>query len=815
MPSPSLLQIVGSHGDKQPKYAPIFTDRFFVGLWTNRNPLRSPLSTFYADGWHLGGTDALIGGVNVELSPRLTLCRRPGNLAYSTATIATPPLTFYPFRLFGSNAPAIDVIVDTAATIYNLTPTAATSIFTKAATAGQANFLGVGQTLYFGDGAEQMAWQNGVIRNWGISIGPFTNAIGPTIAGTGTGASWTNPNNVTSAVAFATVALSTPGTLGNSNSIVSGTLSATNFGFSLALTEIITGIQITFNAKVSALVGNSEFLTVQLLKNGVPVGIPMQSPQLTLTSTGYTIGGTSTLWGSSFSPNDINSSTWGVQFNAVLQGSPLGGVVSATFSVDNVKATIFGTGGPTVSLVAGTLTATTGYKYVVAYGNASSGDVSNATPPSSLIKPTAQGVQIALVASTDPQVNQIWVFRTADGGATFLNLPTSPYPNTTGNVTDNAPDTQLNILQQAAVNLQNSPPPAGAVDPVLYLGIVWVHVGNAVYFSTSPSAVVGSQYECFSPANVFTFPETVIRKVPINAGLLIFTTSNIYIIVGQNTSSSILFPAPFLSGYGILSWNSVWLDGSIIYFFTSDKRLIRLDPSSGVEDMGFPIGDQLLTFSSTSAYVTYLSSTSNDAALYVGDGSTGWFRCNPNQAPDGQITGPVWSPKANIVGGCGALVAIETVPGVHQLMMGGTGNIQPVLVRDSSYSTFSDNGTAYPSNFIIGSVVLAQPGQAAIMRFMSAWYKRVGTSPILSVLLNEISGTFENLSAYVVNDPPYLPASTSMFNNRHYFKQSVGGNPPLPAICQHLQIQVDFGSTDTVQNELLSMSINGAHYAER
>ena len=81
MPSQSLLQLLGSKGDKETRYAPIFTDRFFVGLWTNRNPLRSPLSTFYADGWHLGGTDALIGGTNIELSPRLTLCRRPGNLS--------------------------------------------------------------------------------------------------------------------------------------------------------------------------------------------------------------------------------------------------------------------------------------------------------------------------------------------------------------------------------------------------------------------------------------------------------------------------------------------------------------------------------------------------------------------------------------------------------------------------------------------------------------------------------------------------------------------------------------------------------------
>ena len=238
-------------------------------------------------------------------------------------------------------------------------------------------------------------------------------------------------------------------------------------------------------------------------------------------------------------------------------------------------------------------------------------------------------------------------------------------------------------------------PLATSLDPVQYLELVWVHSGNAVYFSRTQSAVVGITQESFPPANVFTFPEEVIRKIPINSGLLIFTTSNIYIIAGQNTSTNPLASQPFLSGYGILSWNALWLDGSIIYFFTSDKRSIRLDPSAGVEDMGFPIGDLLSGFNPASVYVTYLSASSLDTALYLGDGSTGWYRCNPNQAPDGQITGPVWRPKATITQGCQALVAVQTAPGIHRLFLGGTGDAEPVLYRDSSYTNFTDNLSPY------------------------------------------------------------------------------------------------------------------------
>src|SRR5579863_9361278 len=815
MPSQSLLQILGSKGNKETRYAPIFTDRFFVGYWSNRNPLRSPLSTFYADGWHLGGTDALISGTNIELSPRLTLCRRPGNVAYSTATFTTPPLTFYPFRLFGATSPSIDVIVDTLGNIYNLTTTSSTSIFSKAANAGQSNFRGIGQTLYFGDGAEVMAWQNGTIRNWGISISPFTAATGPNTAGTGASGAvnpWTNPSDITGTSGYATITLSNSG--GIFGPTVSGTLLATNFSFSLGLTEIVSGITITIAGFATVNSGTGtifRWFHAQLLRNGSPVGniISVAAPGV---STTLTFGGSSNTWGLTLSGNDINQSTWGVQITAVLYGN-----ANFTFNAQNAQATINGVIAPAVTPTgSGSLSLTTGWSYAAAYGNSSSGQVSSATPVSVTTGPQTSKsyIGVGLIASTDPQVNQIWLFRTTDGGSSWLNLPSSPYPNTTQTIQDTNPDTTLNILQQAPLNFVNNPPPTQALDPIYYLNLVWVHVGNTVYCSRTPSAIVGVTQESFPPGNAFPFPETVIRKIPFSSGLLVFTTSNIYIILGNNTLTSPLYPAPFEAGYGIQSWNAVWNDGSVIYFFTSNHRMMELNPSSGLSDIGFPIADQLATLNPANVYVTYNSSTSNDSALYVGDGSTGWYRCNPNQVPDGAITGPVWNPKATIVGGLQALVGMETSPGVHQLMMGGSGASEPVLVRDSTYTTFTDNGTAYEANYTIGSIVLAQPGQVAICRFVTADFIRTGTSPTVSVLLGEVSGTFQSISGYVWQDPPKLPASTSLFNNRYYFKQSIGGAVPPPVLCRHLQIKVDYGM-DSVQNEILSMTINAAIVQEK
>jgi len=897
MPSPSLLQIAGAKGQKETRYAPIFTDRFFVGYWSNRNPLRSPLSTFYADGWHLGGTDAIIAGTNVELSPRLTLCRRPGNTQYGTATIPTPPLTFYPFRLFGATSPAIDVIVDTKTHIYNLTTSAATSIFTKGAAAGQANFLGIGQTLYFGDGAEVMAWQNGTTRNWGIApyVGSaaVSNYAGAAVNTTNAGLAWANPTNAEGAPdgSFATTA-----TLGFTPGEDSDYLDLSAYSFSVPLGNVITGFGVSVTTKYTVVSGApiSVSFAVYLLQNGSPVGVQLGRIFPTTSSTTLPTGGPGNIPGGMWTPAIVNGAGFGVRIIATVNG---GALDSATVSVDAAQVTIYSSGAPTVTPTgSGSFVAYSGYSYAIAYGNSASSHVGSTTPVSTNTGPFGAGISastqasagtgyavndtgivaagasnatyiitsvsagavtgytitaagtgyavannvstltggaqpgvgtgfsinitalsgvsyvaIPVVASTDPQVNQIWVFRTTDGGSTWLNLPTSPYANSSTTIHDSSPDSDLTILQQAPLNSVNNPPPTASLDPVYYLGLVWIHVGNAVYFSRTPSAIVGVTQESFPPANVFTFPETVIRKVAFTSGLLVFTTSNIYIILGNNTTSSVLYSAPFLFGYGIQSWNALWIDGTNVYLFTSDNRLIELNPSSGVSDVGFGIADQLATLNPASVYVTQLSRTSNDSAVYIGDGSTGWYRLNPNQAPDQVVTGGiVWSPKATIVGGLQALVGIETSPGVKQLMMGGTGNNQPVLVRDSTYTTFTDNGTAYPSNLTIGSVVLAQPGQMAVCRFITADFIKTGTSPIVSVLLGEISGSFENISGYTRPDPPYLTAASTIYNNRYYFKQTVGGANPKPVVCRHLQIKIDFGSTDTVQNELLSLTINGA-----
>ena len=89
----------------------------------------------------------------------------------------------------------------------------------------------------------------------------------------------------------------------------------------------------------------------------------------------------------------------------------------------------------TVSAVAGTMSATVGYRYVYAYGNSASGHVSSASNPSISTGPFTdkESVGLSILGSADSQVDEIHIFRTTDGGGgIYFELPNSPISNTIG-----------------------------------------------------------------------------------------------------------------------------------------------------------------------------------------------------------------------------------------------------------------------------------------------------------------------------------------------------------------------------------------------
>jgi len=462
---------------------------------------------------------------------------------------------------------------------------------------------------------------------------------------------------------------------------------------------------------------------------------------------------------------------------------------------------------------------------------------------------TGSIITISGTGSTDPQFDTIIVFRSTDGfasGGPYLYLTELPMPPIingaagTWTVYDNMPDTAtstlpgLDPLIEAPIDHVNDPPPGAPgslftgtsmIGTTYHQGRLWGFIGNTVFASGGPDTNPGNGFTAWPPDQAFPFDSNVIRLISTATALLVFTTTDVYLIGGgpaiTDYYSQLLAP-----GVGLLSWNAVTMVMGLPYMFTSDRQFVSIDPSGGFTRIGHPVGDKLAQYNPSNVYVTYHTYGDQDHALFISDGASEWYRCDPYPTPDSQITGPCWSPKATLAGGMKALLSIETSPGQRQLLIGPP-SAGYILNRDSTFTTFSDNGSPYSSYFTMGCIVLAHPGQMAQCDFIEMDFIKTGNQPTVSVMFDELSPTngasFEKISNTFVSDPPkmYGPTATpnTLWMNRYYFGQTTpdngGDETPVPAWCKFLQLKVDFGSTDTVQNELLAFTIFGALYQEK
>jgi hypothetical protein len=929
------LQLSGAQTTRPVHLAPIFTNRFFQGLWTQRNPLRDAGSTRIEEKFYGARGDAMIAGSNTEISNRLTPTRRPGLSVYNSSTF-TDVDSFYEFRQFSASSETITVMVDTPTILYNGTgPSTKTAIWMKSAGAGQTFMQSVGNTLYFGDGVDQKKWMQPGLWVPNTAVATSTYDVGTTVidsngnleylsayqvgtittvavtgktvlltflsasfsATTGmsftpsglSGASFLNGNrlfslsvvpsgstflvtayfdhaNYASSADFGTATttdVGTPATTGASVPAWSGSLGGTtadglstwtNYGtpvFNWGVTpptqapalspqNPLNGNGITAASLViwqpfasyavaTPMISDSNDFVWTAVGSGPTSGrLPAFEPPTvsgngSLSDGGY--GWTQSYWLGSVSSGPIlnGPQPWAPGKTPVISGGINGDVcVDSNGNLQQVRAGSGPTGsskpawnvtysgtttdnGLTWTNVGPWLTlAFTGWEYGYSY-HAVDGSVSTLSPLTPLTNAVADGAEIGGVGSADPQVDSIWIFRTTDGGATPLFLASIPNPGggAQWSFFDQNPDSNLDLFLIGPQAGANNPPPTGLVNLTYHLGRVFGSVDNVVFWSGGPDTVVGNGSVTFPAVNSATFPSRVSRIVPTSGGAIVFTISDIYIILGQGTTPNPLFSSPYATGIGLLSYNALAVNGTTIYLFTSDSQVISLDPSSGISQVGFPIGDQfqLSNWSPATAYVTWHVSGSQDHALYVADGSTGWFRMTPTAAPESGLT---WSPFATITGGAHAVQSVEVSPGLHQLLVGSTAT-GPILKRD--LTVWTDNGTPFPANFTIGSLVLAQPGQIAELSFLTTDALALGGQPVPGVLIDEVSGNFESLLLFT-SDPPQLPKSTSTYNQRFYFSQT-----KQPALCRHLQIQIAWPA-ENFQNELLSMTLFGGFMQE-
>jgi hypothetical protein len=493
--------------------------------------------------------------------------------------------------------------------------------------------------------------------------------------------------------------------------------------------------------------------------------------------------------------------------------------------------------GQATQLTAGTL------QYAQCY-HSIDGTVSTASPVSFVLNamvgaPGMFGVELALTPSDDPQVDQIFIMRTAGGEPTLVFADEIPNvgPNATFNYRDVIPDTSTSGQQAlvpeipAPIADQGDPPPVGITAPIFALGRTWVIVGNAVRYSAGPDAVTGNGNTQWPPLNTIPYVARPVRLEPVtvqNGGILVFTTGGVYIILGTGTAANPFYTTVYYASVSITGYNAVSVYNNSVFVMESNFKVSTLaieypfNPQTGYTEIGFPIGDQFefvttggfnaALFDPATAFVSWNIQSSKENAMYVSDGAGHWFRLSAVPQPE---TGWLWSPIASIEGGASAVQSIETTPGQYSLLMGPpAGTTGPILMRDSTGTVFADNGAAYPSFDVKGVNILCSTGQWAEVVHVSAKSAAVGARPIVSVLMNEIAAStrrpFHPLRLDdKSNDPARTPRSISVFSDRYVLKQS-----GINTLGDCLLTKFDYG-TQAVGDELLDWGIYARVHEER
>jgi hypothetical protein len=911
---PSNLSLSGAQAQKQTRFAPIFTSRFFSGLWSNRSPLRDATTSRIVERYYGAAGDALIAGLNTEITTKLTLVRRPGTSLFDTFNTYDAPDRFYEFKLFGPTTEQINVMIDESNVLYSYYNGERTTVFNKSA-AGQAFMQSVGNILYFGDGSDNKKWQQ-TLFEWtaetplGTGTTPFFTTyyidfsgniqqlIGTNVPITETILTAPTPTTGPVLTIDSSVTLSNIVAVGDVITFPS-TMATSWLRYQSATILSITGMTMVVQYPLPYLVApgtQAETVSGIVYNGGTPTtgttepnatGSTQFNTAVTTTGGGAptyvgTVVGNQTVDGSAVWQNRSNPvQNWGL---SNINNAPIIPLPSASSGIGDAldqipfyepnasygtgayvvdtnnniqKATTGGSSGlaaPVFNTILGQTTTDNtvtwtleyigaisatngGWRYAVALVNTLDNTVSNC---SSLTIPTgnftgAQGVYlppgaglptaVSGTVSVDTQADYVAIFRTTDGqslpflipsasGVLSATLPLDQYLQ--NGYTDTTPDVFLNNLVSGAIIGENTPPATGAINLAYHLGCIWYSIGNVVYWTSGPATPVGNGLNGTNPLNTDSMASLVKRLVPTATGMLVFTVSDVYLIQGSNTASSPIQPAvPILPGIGLLSYNALDLNGPLIGLFTTDNQFLILDPSNGTTFAGLPIGDQLLlnngnpgqSWNPANVYVAW-HVQGMDQAWYLCDGVNGWYKLIPTPSPEGP--GYTWAPFAAITGGAGTVQSVEVTPGVHRLLIGPTGSGS---VLERNLNVWTDNGVAYPANATVGSAVLTQPGQVATVAHIVTDCVRIGSPISLGILVDEAlpyyTGPIDILNNWVF-DPPGLKQSKSFWSQRFYLSELEDES----ATMRHCQIQILFDPSDTVQNEIQTLTIFGSYLQE-
>lgn len=798
----------------RPKPEPVLSvTRFFTGLVSNRSPLNTPFA--YAGLNMIQRNDALIDGLNTEISNKNTLIRRPGFPRFCSSAFGANefPLSFYSARI---NGQVVD-FVDTNLAVYTFTTSGKTLLFTKSAGSGQTFFKAVGNILYFANGVDSKKWAPPALQwaaNTAFTAGQLIvdtngNIQQVTTAGTSGGSQPTwNVTPITGTTADGGVTWTNRGNQVSNWGIVAPANAPTaspslhsNSGcrFWWPNVTIVTSSP-TGPYSIIDTNGNVEFANTGGTTGAV---VPTWStvPQTNTTDNGVTWGEISAPVNWTPSTAFFNTSAAGavIDSNGNLQVVQTGGTSGASVPTWNVTFDGTTTDGTVTWLNMGSakFLAFRGYQWVYAY-HTCFGHVSTASPVTANTGPiigTSYSVPLSGTGSPDPQCDFIWIFRINDGGSSFQFVGQVANPgNTTWNFTDAVLDANLQGQLLAAQAHLNDPPPAGLTVIEYYMKRMWGAVGNTMQFGVGPDSIIGVREESWPPANEETFASNVQKFAPTSQGLCILTNDEWWVEMGGPQTLS-FYPQRVLSNFGISSPNCLVQDGDQIFVYTTARQLWSLTLATGKQEDGFSVEDVIsLNFNPATTYLA-LHRNGPDSGVFLSNGSTSVMRYS--------LALNSWGTIYNIAGGIGAIGSIESSFGTYSLMAGRAAGGGAVMAR--SLTQFFDDSVSftYPFNAVIGSLHVSQPGsQAENVETIVLQTTSAGSELAVGVRINEIAGKFFPVPSGA--DDLYDEPSETLRSKRHDLHDIQDGT--FANQVRHMQIQIS-GVAENAASEVLGIHL--------
>lgn len=394
----------------------------------------------------------------------------------------------------------------------------------------------------------------------------------------------------------------------------------------------------------------------------------------------------------------------------------------------------------------------------------------------------------------DPQVTYPELYVTADGGSSFLLAPQFyQVTGSTYNFYYFTGDEQLNPQVAAPLDFANNPPPFGLKGVIKHTQRMWGFVDNLVYFSGGPDTTNGLGDEAWPPSNNFAFPGPVVKIETTANGLMVFLQDNLHVIEGTDISS--YYPHPFAINFGISNPRAEFYDGQTMFIYTTSRQLHAVSPGNQ-DEIGYDIADQLqANFDPLLARVVVHRGPSTDFALFISNGVDRMFRYAPNK---GWSTVGIYDATT-----IGSIASIETQPGLIQLLCAPSSSATPnIYFRD--YTSYQDNLTPYEASATIGGIALVDPGELIPVNNIILQMTAAGNDPSVSILLNELSGDFQQLSAKdgPIFDPPTArPPSTTLKQKRYWCADSL---EPIIERANTIFVKLDFPA-ENAKSEVLSL----------